>query len=435
MRLELADFPVKDVRFSKQTGYRDGVLEINKEELVALILEDGKIASADVDVAFPGEQTRIVKIRDIVEPRVKVSGPGCVFPGILGPVETVGEGRTHKLSGVTVMPSAEYRPTILSGQAAQATGIVDMWGPGAGITPYASTINIVPMFALIDGVTEQEAHTAIQLAEFKLARRLAETTRDMTPENIEVFELSRVDSSLPRIVYILTVLTHWQHAHHSRIACYGLSIRESLPTLIHPNELLDGALTIDARKGSGFFPTSWIFMNHPPVMDLLREHGKRLNFLGVILQRTRFETMPAKQVTAAMTSQMARLLGADGAVTARFTTSGANYIDVMLTVQACERKGIKTVFITQEWGGRDGTEPLQLFYVPEATALVSTGPMERELKLPAPARVIGAREGELVTAYAGTPFSPWNEITFDGPFEVMGGMDWWGGMSRTCKDY
>ena len=37
MRLEFASFPVKDVRFGKQTGYNNGVLEINKAELVALV--------------------------------------------------------------------------------------------------------------------------------------------------------------------------------------------------------------------------------------------------------------------------------------------------------------------------------------------------------------------------------------------------------------
>ena len=48
MKLELADFAVKDVRFSRQTGYNQGVLEIDKAELVALILEDKKIVAADL---------------------------------------------------------------------------------------------------------------------------------------------------------------------------------------------------------------------------------------------------------------------------------------------------------------------------------------------------------------------------------------------------
>lgn len=120
MRLELATFPVRDIQFGSHTACSKGTLTINKDELAKLILKDKRVSSADLDVAYPGEKTRIVKIHDVVEPRVKVSGPGCVFPGILGPVETVGEGRTHTLSGITVMTSAEYRPTIFSGTEARS---------------------------------------------------------------------------------------------------------------------------------------------------------------------------------------------------------------------------------------------------------------------------------------------------------------------------
>ncbi len=84
MKLEIANYRVKDVRFNDTTRYREGLLELNKQELIDLVLVDEKIAWADLDVAFPDEQTRIVHVRDAVEPRVKVSGPGCVFPGCNG---------------------------------------------------------------------------------------------------------------------------------------------------------------------------------------------------------------------------------------------------------------------------------------------------------------------------------------------------------------
>jgi glycine reductase len=436
MRLELANFTVRDVQFGNETRYNNGRLEINKKELIALILEDKKIASADIDVAFPNEETRIVNIRDVVDPRIKVSGPGCVFPGILGLPETVGEGTTHKLSGVTVMVSARYRPTILSGTAAQMSGLVDMWGPGARATPFGSTINIVPVIKLIDDISEPEAHTVIQLAGFKVAHRLAETTRNTTPESIEIFELFKVDPSLPRVVYILGLYTEW-HVVHSLVAYYGMSIRESLATFIHPNELLDGALTPDARRGSGIMPRTWSYTNHPVVLRLLREHGKRLNFLGVILQRTRFEWDLGKQITAAGTSQMARLLGADGAIITRTVTSGNNFIDTMLTVQACERKGIKTVFMTPEWGGKDGFELPLVFYVPEATAILSTGSFEHEIKLPAPTKVIGVEDKTQLVTYQplDQPYSPWDEFSPREWSRITNGIDWWGGMNLTCKTY
>ena len=433
MRLEFASFPVKDVRFGKQTSYNKGILEINKEELVSLVAEDNKITSVDLDVAFPGDQTRIVRVRDVIEPRVKTSGPGCVFPGIWGPVETAGEGRTHRLSGVTVIPAVEYRPTIMHGITAQIEGMVDMWGPGAQMSPYGSTINIVPTFKLIDNIAEWDAHTAIQSAMFKVANRLAETTRDKTPETEEVFELSKVDPSLPRVVYIRSVLTS-PTGPHAYVAFYGWPLRESLPTLVHPNEFLDGAVTTDARQGGGTRTQTWVWMNQPVVLALLREHGKRLNFMGVILQRTFFEEELGKRVSAAATSQMARLLGADGAIISQTSPSGANFMDVMFTVQACEKKGLKTVLLTPEWGGKEGTEVPLMMYVPEATAMVSTGSHERDFKVPAPAKIIGGKHSPLFQRYTEEMIDPKSEFTA-APFDYAGGIDYFGNMNLACKEY
>lgn len=436
MKLELADFTIKDIRFSRQTSYRNGLLLINRDELVKLVLEDNRIALADIDIAFPGNQTRIVRIRDVVEPRIKVVGPGCVFPGILGSVETVGEGRTHRLSGASVIVSAEYQPTILSGIVRQDSGIIDMWGPGARLTPFGSTINIILVLKLIAGVTEKEAHTTIQLAEFKVANRLAETTRQQSPQNVEIFELSQVNTSLPRVVYIVTAPAS-PRAVHPGLALYGLPITESLPTFIHPNEFFDGAMTKDVRRGRGMRPTTWEWLNQPMILKLLREHGKRLNFLGVILEKTEFEDELGKQVAAALTSQMARLLGADGAIITKITSSGNSFIEVMLTVQGCEKKGVKTVLLTPEWGGSKGTQTPLIFYVPEATAMVSTGSHELAITLPAPTKVIGAEEGELIEVVPGeAPVSPWGELSpQDGAIAITGGVDWLGRLPYTCQEY
>ncbi len=434
MRLELANFPVRHVQFGRRTCYDNGILKIAKEELVTLILEDRRITSADVDVAYPGEQTRIVNVRDVVEPRLKVSGPGRIFPGIMGPIETVGEGRTHRLSGLTVIPTAQYKPTIRSGTAAQHAGIVDMWGPGSLVTPFGLTINIALILKLADNTNELDAHDAIQRTEYKVAHRLAETTTGKSPQDVDVFELSDVDSTLPRIVYIFGTPTEWHHPI-TEVAYYGLPVRQSLPIFLHPNELLDGALTPDARRGGGTRLSTWAFLNQPMILKLFRGHGKRLNFLGVIMQRTRFETEHGKQVTAACTSQMARLLGAEGAIVTRFLTSGNNFMDTMLTVQACERKGIRTVLMTPEWGGENGTELPLVFYAQEARGIVATGSFNRLIKMPAPTKVIGCKKGQLVSYNPqDAPYSPWSELSFE-PRYITGGIDWLGFLGQTCAEY
>ena len=41
---------------------------------------------------------------DIIEPRVKVSGPGTTYPGVWGRSnDRVGTGRTHRLGGFAVI--------------------------------------------------------------------------------------------------------------------------------------------------------------------------------------------------------------------------------------------------------------------------------------------------------------------------------------------
>ena len=173
------------------------------------------------------------------------------------------------------------------------------------------------------------------------------------------------------------------------------------------------------------------------VFSLLRQHGKTLNFMGVILQRTRFITEAGKKVSAAAAAQIAKRLGADGAIVTRTIPSGNNFMDSMLTVQALEKKGIKTALMTPEWGGSDGTELPLVFYVPEATAIISSGSTERILNMPAPSKVIGVEKGQLARLYVGDPpFDPWGEYTAqNGWRDVIGGIDWFGDMRITCKQY
>lgn len=435
MRLELVTFPVKEVAFGNETKYGKGTLTIDKQELLGLISEDSRIASADLEIVRPGEEVRISAIRDVVEPRVKVSGRGCMFPGILGPVETVGEGRTHRLSGTAVVLSSRYPPSLKTGTGAANTGILDMWGPGSEITPLSKTINLVLILHLTEDVSELDAHASMQLAEFKVAERLAETTRGLDGGDVRVYELFDVDAALPRIVYIVGFLTTW-HIPHSGVGLYGLPVRESLPTLIHPNEIHDGAVTVDTRRGRGSHPRTWQWQNHPIIEALYNEHGRRLNFLGVIFQRTRFETQAGKEVTSSVAAQMAKILRADGAVITRTVPSGNNFMDSMMTVQACEKKGIKTVFVTPEYGGVHGDELPLVYSVPEADAIVSTGSFERPLELPKPKRLIGAMSvmGLQADEVPGSPVATLDApVSLDGRDYVIAGVDWWGGDSYTCE--
>ena len=131
MRLELAEFPVARIRLADRFHYAGGQLTVHRSEIEQAVLQESRIEAAWLDVVSPGDKVRITGIRDVVEPRVKVSGSGQVFPGILGPVAPVGEGRTHRLSGMAVFVTAEYEGTVRAGLGVQRSAILDMWGDGA----------------------------------------------------------------------------------------------------------------------------------------------------------------------------------------------------------------------------------------------------------------------------------------------------------------
>ena len=107
MRMELAYYDIRDARFGRETGLSDHVLTINREELSARLLEDERLGGMELALAHPGEECRIVRITDIQDARVKVSGPGEVFPGLTGGLTPPVEGRTQILRGLAVTEATD----------------------------------------------------------------------------------------------------------------------------------------------------------------------------------------------------------------------------------------------------------------------------------------------------------------------------------------
>ncbi len=434
MRLEMAEFPVTEVNLGKEFSYRFGQLGLDERELRKLVLQEKCIQDVSFEVVVPGEKVRITGIRDVVEPRVKVGGKGQVFPGILGPVEPVGDGKTHRLSGMAVVASAEYEGTIRSGTAVQRNAILDMWGPGADVSRFSSLVNLVLVLRLARGLSELEAHTAIQRAECEVAKRLAEATIGLSPEEVDVYDTNTQKSGLARVVLIQGHSTDTHHVH-SGASYYGLSIRDSLATVVHPNEFLDGAMGINATRAVCHHPTTWDWQNHPLILSLYREHCKAFNFAGVILERVRFETHHGKEVIAHNTAELATQLRADGALVT-WVGGGNAFVDVMLTIRACEERGIKTVLVAYEYGGRDGLDSPLLYYVPEAIAVVTTGSRNRSIELPEAEKVVGSYENIQILSYPGAPVvAARSALNLDARDMIVGGVDIWGRQAWTCKEY
>ncbi len=143
-RLEIGNFHVKNVVFGDKTSYKDGLLIINKEEAMNYILEDEHITSLDLKIAKPGEDIRIVPVKEAVEPRIRPDGRP-LFPGVTGDLAPTGEGIVHALKGISVLGVGKHYGSF-------GDGVVDMGGKGQKYTLFGQLINIV----LIADTDEEE---------------------------------------------------------------------------------------------------------------------------------------------------------------------------------------------------------------------------------------------------------------------------------------
>jgi len=369
MRLELGTFPVRDARWGTATRWTDGVLEIDRNAVLGAVRRDPLVASIALEIARPGESVRIRPVRDVVEPRVKVRGPGIAYPGWFGrSIETVGRGRTHRLRGLGVPEVSSVTWHDPSGRAVDQ--YIDMRGPWAELIPQARLVNVC---CVVEPAPQLAIHTrneVVHRATLAVADHLATAVRDLEPPELDVFELGATRGDLPGVVYIQCVHSPQAMSRSEQTFCtgtYGLT-RLTAPWLLHPNEILDGALSGPYRT---MFATSWSVVNNPVLLGLYARHGRSLDFRGVIVFRTEWTTQHEKDLMAEQAAKLAQMIGARGAI---FTwdAGGNEFIEVIHTVRACERLGIETVLLTSE-DSPEGGAPSMLEPVPEADAIVTTG--------------------------------------------------------------
>ncbi|NPV43304.1 MAG: beta-aspartyl-peptidase [Firmicutes bacterium] len=385
MRLELGEVFINDVVFGKKTTIIDGKLVINKDELIQKLKDDRRIKDVEIDIARPGEKVRIIPVKDVIEPRVKVEGDGNGFPGVTHKIARVGQGKTNALKGVAVVTTG----SIVGIQE----GLIDMWGKGAEYTPFSKTCNVVVNIEPIDGIKEHEHEETVRIAGLKAASYLGEAGRAITPDKVTVFELESIADNikkypeLPRVVYIEMLISQGL-LHDTYI--YGVDAKQILPTLIHPNEILDGAVVSGNCVAACDKITTYQHQNNSVILDLYEKHGRELNFLGVILTNEKV-TLEGKIRSCNYAAKLARMLGAEGAI---ITEEGYGNPDTDL-LQICrelEKSGIKTVLITDECAGRDGLSQSLADAVPDAKAIISTGNVSHMVKLPAAEKVIGSEK-------------------------------------------
>lgn len=382
MRLEIGNIFIKDVQFGAETKVENGTLYVNKEELIAEISGDENLAKIDVDLAKPGESVRIAPVKDVIEPRVKVEGPGGLFPGVLSKVETVGSGRTHVLKGAAVVTTGKV--------VAFQEGIIDMTGPGADYTPFSKTNNIVLIMEPVEGLKQHEHEKALRMAGLKAATYLGKAGKEATPDEVESFETLPILESvakypeLPKVAYVQMLQT--QGLMHDTYV-YGVDAKQIIPTIINPTEIMDGAIISGNCVSACDKNTTYHHLNNPVIRDMFAKHGKEINFVGMIITNENVY-LADKERSSNWTARLTEYLGLDGAIVSQ-EGFGNPDTDLIMNCKKIEQKGVKTVIITDEYAGRDGASQSLADADPLANAVVTGGNANEVIELPKLDKVIG----------------------------------------------
>jgi glycine reductase len=372
--LEIATFAVDEVVEGAQTGWSDRRLTVSLPQLAVGVGEPA-LAEATVEVVRPGDPVRISNVLDVVLPDA--------LPD---------DARLHRLEGVAVVTVCDWSSAGYPEADALPASLIDMAGPAVDRSPWADLVNVVVRCVPMPGAALADADSAIRRVARRIAADLASATFDREATHVLAHRSLPADPSLPGVALILQVAsegplvdTFWDDR--------PLGVFE--PRVIPARDVLTGSLTNGAYDWPGVRNVTAVYQDNALIRELAAAHGIRLRFLGVVLAPGYLDGATQKRLAAEASASLAGELGADAVVCTTFS-SGNSHTDTMLTVQACERRGIRTVALVCETNG--GLTD----HVPEATSLVSTGNEDELVEAWRPDRVIGgrgqARVGERLAA-------------------------------------
>jgi glycine reductase len=390
MKLKIGNFYVKDIIFGETTKFEQGILQINKEEALRVVYEDENITDADLIIAKPGDKVRIVPVKEAIEPRYRVEG-GPVFPGVTGELMQAGNGTTYALKNSSVL-------VVGKKWGGFQDGLIDMSGEGAKYTLFSELLNI----CLVADTNEdfekneqQKKNKALRWAGMRLSEYLGKTVANLEPEEIEVYELNPLtkrtekENMLPNVAFVMQPQSQMEEMGYNDLV-YGWDANHMLPTFMHPNEILDGAVISGSFMPCSSKWSTYDFQNYPMIKRLYEEHGKTINFVGVIMSNLNV-ALEQKERAALFVAQIAKSLGVDAAVVAE-EGYGNPDADFIACIVALENAGIKTVGVTNECTGRDGASQPLVTLDQKADAIVSCGNVSELIILPPMETVIGDLE-------------------------------------------
>ncbi|NLI95454.1 MAG: beta-aspartyl-peptidase [Synergistaceae bacterium] len=382
MKLQVHKLCIKGLAWGEKTGVKDGILTVCRDEVLGLVRSDPNFLKVDADLALPGEKTRIIPVKDVIEPRCKLEGKNGIFPGMINDVETVGYGKTLVLEGAAVVTCGK----VVGFQE----GIIDMSGPAAEYTPFAHTCNLVLVVDPVEGLERHDYEASLRIAGLKVAEYLAKSAVGATPDTVESYEAKPLNEAmteypgLPKVAY-LYMLQSQGLLHDTYV--YGVDAKRILPTLINYTEVFDGAIVSGNCVSACDKNSTYYHLNNPIIKAMAARHGKDYNFVGVSITNEHV-TLADKKRSSSYAVKLAQTLGVEGLLISE-EGFGNPDADLIMNCRKAENAGIKTVLVTDEYAGRDGASQSLADAAKEADAVVTAGNANEIIVLPAMEKVIG----------------------------------------------
>jgi len=396
--LSIATFAIHEVVEGTRTG-RDGSTLVVDVPQLAVGARSDALAEVTVEVVRPDDPVRIANVLDVVLPDVGADDLDGTFPGLLdhGRREWFPTGRIHRVDGVVVLSVCDWRAAGAPDADELPDAYVDMAGPGVDRNPWAGDVAVVVRCVPAPGVPVADADAAVRRASLLVARALASTTLGESPDRIDLCRHpSTVEAApdLPALAAVLQIASEGPLVDTFRL---GRAMGTFAPTVVDPREPLAGAIVSGAYDWPAVRNVTAVYQGSALVRELLAGHGERFRMAGLVLAPGYLDGADEKQRAASRTAELLAELDADAAVCTTFS-SGNSHTDTMLTIRACEQRGIAAVGVLAETNG--GLTD----HVPEADCLVSTGNEDELVDAWTPERVIGtegdARVGEQVPTWA-----------------------------------
>ena len=422
MRLEIQSIDMKDLQPGSKTCATDRILYVNLKELEEILLKDRRIKSVDINLVYPGKRVRIVNLMDVVQPRCKIDKVEADFPGFIGRLQIAGGGRTRSLRGVGVLVSNPCTNRKYS-------AFLDMSGLVAEMSRYGKMKNISIAPRIAAGTEERDFEDAVKIAGLKTAVYLARCAEGHPVDEIEIYELDIPNlfgkSNLPRVAYYYQLYSP-QHDHLgiSDPCFYGADVRNLTPTILHPNEVLDGGLvgahTIRALD-------TYTIQNHGVIKELYRRHGKELIFAGVACGVANMEPVPRKRQAVLASHLVKNVLGADGVILTKIH-GGLPHVDLALVAEECEKLGVKTAIFVQPLISFGTLTETLLFNAEAVNLIITVGATMERIKIPLDAeRFLGGTADtkiyrpDPIEQHAGDPMIDVEQFLIAGVHDHLGG--------------